>query len=501
MQLQRSSKILLATALSTGLVACSSGGDDPVVGPVQLPSIDSLLYKVFSNAGDPRILSAQTELGETLEFFGDKDSQGLPQNLYAVTVDDATGMTLFDVDPQGLPTTITAPSSGILQFDWDVDGQQAVLTAISPSGLQQVNTVVDFSVPLQPLSSGAQQPPAELPSADVLHPNWAPRQGQPTWGMELPPGSQLELPNPAQGGQAKGLIGSPSATVTTSVTGCGMPTNSAQVLTYVFNEDNGETIGVFPAQVSATGQFSTSIPFDASSLANTPENCQSVTNVIGLGCNLELFFGSEATGAICEALASAIASVSLPPAEAQALALLCSETIPLIDLYCAAAGAGAPVDGPSITELLCEAEFVDASDAVQIRVESCIVGASQNLCSEPVVVQASPTSFPILNSIDLGDETLIRSLTLNPGSPGVGVSYVATADIVCILAESELVLSIVGTDGYTDSMQFQINETQGQGLFLLNVPGAAEGVQDVVTATLNMPDGTVIVRTASLVFG
>ena len=48
-------------------------------------------------------------------------------------------------------------------------------------------------------------------------------------------------------------------------------------------------------------------------------------------------------------------------------------------------------------------------------------------------------------------------------------------------------MSIVGTDGYTNSNTVTVSSTQSDAAYTLNVPGGAAGVHDVVTVTIALP--------------
>jgi hypothetical protein len=104
-------------------------------------------------------------------------------------------------------------------------------------------------------------------------------------------------------------------------------------------------------------------------------------------------------------------------------------------------------------------------------------------------------------SVDMEIATTIRALDLSPSHPAEGQSYVGTVEVVCIPAGSSVRMSIVGTDGYTDSVLHAVPDTQKVGTFELWVPGAEAGVRDVVTVEILLPEGDTLTKTASLVFG
>ena len=109
-----------------------------------------------------------------------------------------------------------------------------------------------------------------------------------------------------------------------------------------------------------------------------------------------------------------------------------------------------------------------------------------------------PTDKEYFASIELAGNPVINSFSLSPSHPGSGQGYYATAEYNCIPENSTITLSIIGTDGYSDSISGKIS---GSGSAVLRVPGAGTGVQDHCTAVINMPFGESLVLDASLVFG
>lgn len=104
----------------------------------------------------------------------------------------------------------------------------------------------------------------------------------------------------------------------------------------------------------------------------------------------------------------------------------------------------------------------------------------------------------ILVTLDMQGDPVINSFSLNPSHPGQHVSYTAIADYHCIPENSTITLSIVGTDGYSNSITEKISDS---GSAVLYVPGAERGVYDLCTVIINMPFGETLKMEASLVFG
>lgn len=119
--------------------------------------------------------------------------------------------------------------------------------------------------------------------------------------------------------------------------------------------------------------------------------------------------------------------------------------------------------------------------------------------SGPSITVPGQGPFGVL-SIDLGSKTVINSLILDPSSPIEGADYVATSDIFCLPSNASVSISVLGTDGYEDSELYTVGLNQAQAQFVLTVPGAETGVQDIITLIITLPDGETIQRTTSLIF-
>ena len=487
----------LMTLVLFGSSACTNGGNGSPVpssgGPPAINLPPSLT--VFSNTSDPRIIEAGTSDGTQIQFFGRKDSAGVAQSVYAIAIAFQGATTQFDLDTDGLPAVIHASNGSKLFLEWDTVAKTAVLTAQTPGGQNQVSTLIDFNVPIPlMIDKAATNAKAKVQSTDAQ--NLAPRGGRPlTITMARPQESKTQPPL----NSSVALLGTSGPEVFTTVTNCGQADDDLQVLTSVFDELSNDLIGTFPCFNIGSGVFQTSIPFGNLALANDDSNCASIALVLETVCSIETLFGATATTQLCLALTAAIDAVNIPAGEAALLNSACAAVTPLIQLYCATAGA-TPIPGaPSVLDVLCDADFVNTIAPDPFRVESCVVLMPANAEAQDTVFDANST-FPVANSIDLGLDPSIRSLTLVPNAPVAFQDYVATADIFCLPMDSLVTVSISGTDGYTDSVSFPIPVTQMQGFFMLNVPGGAQGVQDTVTTLLTLIDGTSLSKTAFLVF-
>ena len=97
---------------------------------------------------------------------------------------------------------------------------------------------------------------------------------------------------------------------------------------------------------------------------------------------------------------------------------------------------------------------------------------------------------------------MVKYLELSPSSPSEGQDYTITAGVYCLPVGSTVTISMAGSDGYSDSETFTVSDvSQSSGNFSLAIPGADKGVRDEITVTVTTADGTVITKSASLVFG
>lgn len=88
---------------------------------------------------------------------------------------------------------------------------------------------------------------------------------------------------------------------------------------------------------------------------------------------------------------------------------------------------------------------------------------------------------------DCSSVFFISSLTPNPSDPGPGEGVAVTARLSPIIEGCPVNLTVVGTDGYNDQEAIPTNKDGEATLF---IPGGAENVVDVVTASVCLPLST-----------
>jgi hypothetical protein len=443
--------------------------DDFVIAPALMaPS-----FTLFSNPDDPLLLKAKTVDGDVIKYFGEKNAEGFATAFNAVKVKSVTnGPTTILLDEQSRPAQILAANGVTLKINWQSDTLIQV-TAISADGTIQVNVSVDLTTQKvsQPTVSTSAQ--AAVMDASVQR---APRGGFPVEAFTTP----LNLAS-----SIRTLIQELSpATSVVNVSRCSAPVNDALVTMRVVVP--GEDIGLgILGKLTGSGVYSVSIPTRPSAGIQAQAVCESVASVLDVGCAAVEGLGPAVSPLICNSVGAAVdallARLAVPPGKGAAIIAACEGGFKAGVAYCSAFGQ--PPPGGTIADLVCANidnvvdRFVqtDASLTPFAR----IPGAG--LFSAPS--QTSPASGPFPNfTIDAGGNVEIASFTTNPVDPAPGQSYVATAEIACAAPGTEVRMSIVGTDGYTDSATCIVEGNSACNLF---VPGAREGIVDTVTVTVS----------------
>jgi len=423
-------------------------------------------FVVMTNAEDPLIVNYAKD-GNSVEFFGQRDIEGVPTKVDKVIVSNSTDTTIYDLDESGRPIKVATQNGTQYEFNW-ITAQKAVLTILSGDGLTQINTSIDFT-------------DGSLKSNGIS--NVSKRIKKPL---------RLTFSTP----EIKSFKSTASeGNCTVNVNSCGVPTY-ADVMVFVKRE-NGQTLGVFPTKSSAKGIYTTTIPTNLAPTMNPSEICNSIVAALEPACMLNDVPGFPLY--LCSSISAALAASGVGAPAAALILASCSSVAAGIEFYCTTIGYS-PVPGtPSIADQICNSQTLNRTITEDIVIIARATSLPYNTYSLGKLAKGSGP-FPDL-SIEISTKTAIRTLKLIPSSPIANQDYVAEGNIFCLVEGSTVKLSIVGSDGYSDSMEYAVTTTLPEGFFTLTVPGGDQGVNDVVTLEITLPDGNVLTRTASLVFG
>lgn len=495
---------LVGGACAVGIASLSGcGGSGKSVAPPKEPDI---FYALMTNPDDPLLIAAEYRDGRRIYLYGDRDSRGYPSAVRRVVlIDQNREISVYDFNSDNRPVRMIAPDGSFVEMNW-LSPTQVAVDVIAEGGDRQFSTVYDMNTPVDTESA------ALLATENRLYGNTRPRKGQKI-SLEFVPScttttSRTRGYSTLQAGNGNCMV---------VVTGCSAVDEIGMVQVLVFdtlgevpNIDPRDVdpsrfpfalpslrpvapiYGAYPAVPIGDGKYVATIPvnLDEPIDLNFDEICSSIHNLVSAPCEAIMALQPEP---FCAYLA-ARAGLAFPK-----VFLICEAIMRGYQFYCAAFSSPAP-GGPSFGEEICkQLKPLNRTIEGEVRLVPVFYSYKGSKYGDPVTAPARGP-FPTLY-IDIGDETTIRSLELDPPNPPAGVGYKGVAQVYCLPAGTIVSLSIVGTDGYTDSVSTTISQTQPQGQFQLFVPGAASGVRDVVEVVVRRPDGKEYKLTASLVFG
>lgn len=439
---------------------------------------EELDLDVMTNAADPLLITAKKN-NKTIEVYGLRDELGIPTQLTDIIIKGQTTdkATHYKYNSQNQLSKIITLNKTQFLFEW-ISQTKAIVTVLANDGITQVNTEIDFSSSNATLTSSTQ----------VNKQNFVLKRDKKPLKLQY---SNKSSSKTASDNNSLNAFAAAESSVTINVTRCDTPADADVLLSARLVD--GELVGTFPATRTSIGLYTASIPTDAALTVDVGDLCEKLEGVLGLAC------GFVGLPALCPALGIVLIVAKVPPTIIATIEAACAEAVFELEFYCATLGGdGTPGGGESIAAKICKDPGIDRTFTQDLVLTAYAIGLPNNIFGES---QRVPGNGPFPNlSVDLGSTTKIESFQLIPSSPAEGQDYVASIDVFCVTQGSQATISIVGSDGYTDSISYSITSTQSQGNFSLTVPGAATGVQDVVTVEIQLADGTVLTRTASLVF-
>lgn len=431
---------------------------------------DSTTFKIYTNVADPLLAEAKTPDGTILDFYGTKDAKRQSENLKQIILINKTDTLYYLYDSLHKISKIISAKGASFTFNW-LNDTKAALTISVPDQHFQVNTEYDFGIQtnLTPFVS-----------------HFNKRKIKPL---------KLEYSEKSQSNIINNQLTASSSTFVL-VQQCDLP-SSGDVYVDVVGNVTEKYFGRFPGYEVQQGVYEVSLPTDNQPTIDFHESCASVADALEVACPLTELPGYAS---FCSYLTSIIVvgSEGTTAAAAGQIFALCEASAAGFETICKTVGASPTPGAPSFADQICASDFFNRTFTETVSLRPLVIAVLHDVHG---LWENAPANGPFPNlAVDLGGETTIRTLTLNPPSPAQGQDYVATADVFCLQAGSIVKFSIVGTDGYTDSIITTITDTQKDGTFNLNVPGAETGVKDVDTIEITLPDGTTITQQASLVF-
>jgi hypothetical protein len=289
-------------------------------------------FRLAVNTTDELLLESQTSVGDLIDYFGQKDANGLALALTEVRVQHLSGAVVeYSLDREGRPTQATAAQGTIFSFNWLSETSGDIRVA-SADGTLNLDVPVDVSrsQPTAPPQGGNPRDAALFESRNgaTVSPVLSP--------VECP-GRKIQGVDPLISGQGN---------VNVQVSRCG-PEDHAIVNVRVIVP--GGTVYSRPATLtdSQAGIYSATLPTPGNIVNQFEASCQSVANALGNFC-----LGVKFMTASCAAISTALIAFGNIPA---ALAVIsdCTEILSSAILVCATAGGKPLGGGPSVATQFC----------------------------------------------------------------------------------------------------------------------------------------------------
>ena len=465
--LTKSTIVLLVILTTLLLLKCKK--EDTVSTKKALSNIT-----IMTNANDPLLLTAIGENNEIINIYGERE-EGLPISATQIEIYDSdTIPNLFLLDDENRPTKFIANNGVRFDFEW-INNSTIALTVISADGETQLNTEVDLTNDSVEYKSFKTQGFSKTQR----------KKGELSLVKETNIINQLKSLDKVTSDNSCKLY----------VTKCGELVDAdvrIDITTDEYYADDRTFLrSIYPKRITA-GVYEATIPSNVAPSVNPADVCSSISNVLDNIC-LTGIGDPEMGTVVCTYMTAALTATVIGAAVAAEFFTACELLNANMILYCQTIGQLPP--GTS----LCDAEFLNFEIVSDIKLRGVGIGIPYHIYGYPV---SAPGEGPYPNlELDLGSETQISGFYLQPSKPSEGQNYLAIAKIFCVKTFSSITISIVGTDGYEDSISFEASSDEYYKEYVLSVPGAERGVRDVCTLEITLLDGTVIKRTASLVFG
>ncbi len=252
------------------------------VAPNQLTIIDSLT--------DPLLLKVETADGKIIDYFGDRDAEGLPTSIYAVRVQSVNGdVTIYYFDEQSRLSRMVAPNGVFFDVTWLSD-TSAAITATAPDGSQ-----MDIPVDLTTQTAG-------VPTFSTFAP-----------GALLNPSVRASSFSPAVTAQAL-IINQGESTSLVTVRKCASPVDNAKVELEI-RPQRGD-VQNYVYKPIGNGVYSLTIPNRDTGGDQQLGNrlCFALARVLGKLCTaVQAFPAGALVGALCPALSIGAIYLGIPP--------------------------------------------------------------------------------------------------------------------------------------------------------------------------------------------
>ena len=454
---------------------------------------------LFTNPLDPVIIGAKTPDGDNIYMIGEKDSNGNPTEVQRFEVVDLDGNSTFTKLDENGTITSAVDSNGItMKFEWDSNYKSVQVTLFLPDLSQQITINVDLTDNTTNATLDIEDELFDKRSID---------------DNEMPQESQESHVSYAKKEVRSKRDTTNFARVSINVLSCGQPEPDAIVKADATFDDCTATYTAVPSDTS--GLYYIYIPTVVSSTIGEDigEVCSAIEMVLDKACSwyeklkeISSYFTKHSVDKlICYYLGKGI-KLAIPHLRLIPVYKFCKAVFKGVNYYCDKINAPilSEVIDKKKSELICEliTDYTDnAIDSFRDTDVSltplAIFPAGHTVTGSSKVLSLPPGSSVVSTTFTIDDDKSLQitSLTVVPADPDPLEDYVVTVQYECYTSSTSVVMSIVGTDGYTKTIF-----CSGGPACILNVPGAEALVQDTVTVRISDFSSPSISRTAFIIF-
>lgn len=466
------------------------GGSDGDNGTAQAPPA----FTQFTAPDDPTLLTAETPAGARTTFYGVKDDEGLTTAFRSLRfqspeqVDDGTATWVHFAD-DGLIRRFEGAGGSIIDFE-RLSATEYLVSAVTPDGKVQANTVVDIT-----------QPPARratVPLREARHPG----QTAPDAAINRGPrgGRSISLTTDysqawraKQPGRSLQTAGGNTAPVTAIVTECNDGRGVADAEVFFSAGTPGDSLPpTYLGTEDGTRRYRASIPLGNEPLSaeSVRDACLSTGTLLGTACDASAGLREAGAPVFCAAAAGAIDTLlGGPSGEGAFIFAECQAGFFAVEGYCTSNDATPNGTADFICSNIGEAVVSHPGVRSELDRNQLTVRAHANLpgrgrlASEPVTLNPFTEEYPTF-FIDYGGSIAIDELTTAPAAPEVGDNYVVTVQLACSTG-ANVTVQIEGADGYRDTAEFMPSNDEP---LTVAVPGGRDSRRDIIRVLAVSPE-------------
>ncbi len=475
-------RVVFITLIGLFFYQCDDISDSEIEGD----DINQGSYIVI-NSSDPEFIKLITDKGEIINIFGERDENGLPKLVKQINITNEQGEEyIYFYDNNKRLTKAIADNGTIFEYEW-LSNSKVALNIICNDGINQINTEINLDE-LESEKSIEINTNAEMRSSEGHRSD-----------IEFFPSTNNSINTQQHNLNA---IAGYGTTHHLYVTQCGAPIFIKPYKVLLYDQSGSVLLKELIAEDVAKGHYKIVVPDGSAPTVDPQAMVNKLTAILTYYCDAEGLLGSIISPASCAAIAAKLALTGIGTSVAPQVGIACVGITAALKIYCATLGKSAGIGAPSPMDKINEQNLLKNFKLVgNMRLYTTFHGLPKNITKGFTIAEGVPSNL----NAELAEDAIprINSLVLSPSAPSANQSYTISVSVFCIPIGSTISISMSGTDGYSQQMEYKITDSsQSVGTYKMTVLGAKEaGVKDVIVVDVITADGTKISRTASLIFG